>query len=169
MLHLNRRIFLACMLSSLAACTSTPKAHAPQGAFFSGRLSLRMDTKALSAQFELQGSAHSGRLSLSSPWGLALAQATWSPAQAQLRSDNSEQTFANLDDLTQEMVGQSLPVAALFDWLQGKPWSTAPSVATATGFEQLGWTIDTSRIEQGHLMAQRLTLPPMVVKVKLGL
>ena len=33
-------------------------------------------------------------------------------------------------------------MAALFDWLHGRPWPGAGRVAQLPGFRQLGWAVD---------------------------
>jgi outer membrane lipoprotein LolB len=109
-------------------------------------------------------------LNLSSAIGTVMAQASWSLEQTLLRTPNQRQYFASLDELTQELLGESLPVAALFDWLRGEPWDQEPSACLDAadpeihGFSQLGWTIDTSRLAQGWITAYRHKAPTVTVK-----
>jgi outer membrane lipoprotein LolB len=39
-----------------------------------------------------------------------------------LATPRGESTFTDLDALTRQALGESVPVSALFDWLQGRPW-----------------------------------------------
>src|SRR6185312_17381741 len=85
--------------------------------------------RALTAQFELRGNARVGSLDLSTPLGTMLAKAHWSPQAVVLQTPHNEKTYPDLDALTRDVLGESLPVAALFDWLHGRPWPGAPSQA----------------------------------------
>ena len=111
------------------------------------------------ASFELQGSAQAGRLNLSTPLGSVLAQARWAPGSVVLATPQGERSFADLDALTREVLGESVPVAALFDWLRGRPWAGAASVASASvaepGFAQLGWSVSLARFDDGLVVARR--------------
>lgn len=134
----------------LGACASTPPSAPAQG--WSGKLGYRVEATATqrpqagSALFELEGDARAGRLMLSSPLGSALAEARWSAYGAWLKSEQGERAYASLDELGvalgEALQGPPLPLAALFDWLQGRPW---PEVAHETGeggFTQLGWRVE---------------------------
>ena len=63
-------------------------------------------------------------------------------------------------------IGNS-PLAALIDWLRGRPWPAAPSYANDAGFQQLGWQIDLRRYEEGALVAERAS-PPTTVRASNG-
>jgi outer membrane lipoprotein LolB len=137
-------------IAALAGCASVPRTAAPEGELLSGRLSVRVEADAtsaarsLSAAFELRGDPRAGRLDLSTPLGSVLAQARWSPQRVVLATPRGETDFADLDALTREALGESIPVAALFDWLHGRPWPGAPSVSSGGSrgdFEQLGWSV----------------------------
>lgn len=65
------------------------------------------------------------------------------------------------------MLGESLPVAALFDWLHGRPWRGAAHVIAAPGFRQLGWAVDLARFADDTIVAVREQLPAVTVRVKL--
>ena len=172
----------ACLLLAatlLGGCASVGQ-HAPAGAeTISGRLSVRVDATAASparsesGNFELKGSPDHGQLNLSSPLGTVLAQARWSGRQAWLTTSQGETAYPDLDALTQEMLGERLPVAALFDWLRGRPWAGAPSRANAApagpGFQQLGWSVDLARVDEGWISAQRAQPPTVTVRARVDL
>jgi outer membrane lipoprotein LolB len=161
----------------LAGCAVPVPAPEPtSGEVFSGRLSVQIDAAAssparsVSAAFELRGDPVVGRLDLSTPLGSVLAQARWSPQHVVLKTPRGETEFADLDALTREALGESLPVAALFDWLHGRPWPGAPSRAGAppgTDFEQLGWTVNLARFDDALVSARRDSPPPVTVRIKL--
>ena len=139
----------------------------------SGRLAIRVDAaagepvRAMSAAFDLRGDASSGAIALSTPLGSMLAQARWTAGTVTLTTPQGVRSFATLDELTHEVLGESVPVAAWFDWLRGRPWPAVPSAATASGFEQLGWSVDLARLADGAIKATRGSPSPVVtVQIK---
>jgi outer membrane lipoprotein LolB len=122
----------------------------------------------MSAAFDLHGSPEQGRLDLSTPFGTTIAQAHWSPGRVALLTSDGERLFTSLDDLTREVLGESLPVAALFDWLRGRPWPVAPSTPTEDGgFRQLGWAVSLARYAEGWVSARRESPPAVLVRARL--
>ncbi len=160
----------------LAACAVAPT-QPEVGQSLSGRLAVKVDgdavaaPRSVSAAFELQGDPQTGRLNLSTPLGSVLAQARWAPGSVVLVTPQGERQFTDLDALTREVLGESLPVAALFDWLRGRPWSGAASRTTAPpaepGFEQLGWVVSLARFNESWVVATRSGTPAVVVRAKL--
>jgi len=173
---LAKRLLIAGAALCVAACATVMPGGAPgAGDNLSGRLSIRVEAdgaapaRSLSAAFELNGDPEAGRLDLSTPLGSVLAQARWSPTEVVLTTPRGESTFKDLDALTREALGESLPVPALFDWLHGRPWPGAAStrVASGTGFEQLGWAVDLQRFDDALVTARRESPPPVTVRIKL--
>lgn len=165
-----------CLLavSMLAGCASVGQ-RAPEGAqTLSGKLSVRVDAtdaapaRSESGNFELKGTPEAGQLNLSSPLGTVIAQARWSGQRAWLATSQGETAYPDLDTLTQEMLGERLPVAALFDWLRGRPWPGAASRPhdSGAGFEQLGWAVDLARFGEGWISARRAQAPAVLVRAK---
>lgn len=145
---MRRAALLLCALG-LVAC-ATPRTP-PSTAFWSGRLALQVQSEPAQqwfANFELQGNADQGELLLLSPIGTSLAKLSWTPRAAQLEQGGRTLQGASLAQLSERLSGTPLPVAALFDWLLGKP-SDAP-----------GWQADLSGHDQGRLTAQRLQPSP---------
>jgi outer membrane lipoprotein LolB len=183
----------AASLLLVAGCATVPGPRAGDGGdVLSGRLAVRVDAagpdaaRSLSAAFDLRGTPSAGTLGLSTPLGSMLAQARWSPAEVVLATPQGTRRFANLDELTREVLGESVPIEAWFDWLRGRPWPGAPSApapsAGATpsassptpapsapvGFTQLGWSVDLTRFAEGAVSATRATPPPVVtVRIRL--
>lgn len=161
-----------------AACTTLqPRADRLPGDLITGRLSIRVEAtqhsaaRALSAGFELEGTAQTGRLELATPLGTTLAQVRWSPSGAILATPQATSPYADLDVLTTEWIGESVPVAALFDWLRGRPWPAAPSTPRldppGSGFAQLDWNVDLSAFTDALVIARRERAPAVTVRAKL--
>ncbi len=173
-----KRFLLGWALAALlAGCASVGQPGFPQNAeALSGRLSVRVDSfagepaRSVSAAFDLRGTPSAGQLNLATPLGTVLAQARWSGANAWLTTSDGETAYPNLEALSADMLGERLPVVALFDWLRGRPWPGAPSRATiapqAPGFEQLGWAVDLTRWGDGWITAQRDTPPKVTVRAQ---
>ena len=110
----------------------------------------------MTAGFELRGNAQQGELSLFSPLGQTVAQATWSPAGATLQQGEQRQPYASMAELTQQLTGTALPLAALFLW---------PCGQTA---EVPGWSADLSGQGDGRIDAQRNSpLPRAELRIRL--
>ncbi len=127
--------------------------------------------RTLSAGFELRGDADRGSLNLATPFGTVLAQARWSPQQVLLVTPQGQTPYADLPALTRELLGEALPVAALFDWLRGRPWPGADSLATQPpeepGFAQLGWQVTLARFDEGFIEARRSEPPVVTVRAQI--
>ncbi len=159
---------------SVSGCASVGNPALQDADSIAGRLSIKVDAhdnvpaRNVSGSFELQGTPKAGQLNLSSPLGTVLAQARWVNRQAWLTTSDGEVAYPDLDTLTQQMLGQSLPVAALFDWLRGRPWPGAPSHDPESladkGFQQLGWSVSLARFDEGWISAQRQQAPQVTVR-----
>lgn len=170
-----RPLALVPALALLQACSvlparTTPSADEP---WAQGRLLLRVDAstraaaQSFTASFELQGNGNSGELRLLSPLGTRMATAQWSPQQVRLATPAGEQSFANLDELSRQALGEPVPLAALPDWLAGRPWAGAPHQLQPQGFEQLGWQVNTSGRAEGTVEARRPAPPAVLLRVRL--
>ena len=152
----SRRLCLCSALAlacSLVACAQAPKATGASPLLRSGRMAIseRADNgRSFSAAFELQGSATQGELSIFTPLGGVLRKLVWDAESARLLDGSSERRFANLAELSRAALGTELPIAALFDWLDGR--------ATPVP----GWQTDLSRHAQGRIVAVRETPAPAV-------
>lgn len=158
---------------ALAGCAQLPRETTQSSAGearLGGRISVSVAGDAHkrgtggAASFELFGGPQAGRLELTSPLGSLVARASWKPGLVTLKTPDDERRFDDLDALTRELLGEAVPVAALFDWLQARPWPAAPHQKTATGFEQLGWRIEP---KLPALVATRLADPVVTLRAKL--
>ena len=162
-------LFLA---MGLAGCAQLPPSTpaATNEARLSGRISVTVAGDVHNrgtggaASFELFGGPEAGRLELTSPLGSLVARASWRPGLVTLQTPSDERRFDDLDALTRELLGEPVPVAALFDWLKARPWPAAPHRAMPGGFEQLGWRIEP---KLPALVATRLAEPTVTLRAKL--
>jgi len=148
-----------------SGCASvTPPSTGP---VLSGRIAVRVESqpvRSLSATFELSGTAENGRLALSGPLGSLMAEARWTTHQAVLTTPDGRWQDTDLETLATHVWGERIPVAALYDWLRGRPWAQAgasPLPDAQVGFEQLGWQIILARFGTGLVEARR-ERPPVV-------
>lgn len=159
--------------AALSACaTSRPS---PAMDTIAGRLSMRVAATAEQAErsatmgFELRGNPLAGEIDFTTPLGSMVAQARWSPGKVHLITPQGERAFADLDAMCREALGEVVPVAALFDWLRGRPWPGAAHAAGADGlgFVQLGWQVDLARFADGQVVARRAQAPAVTVRAAL--
>jgi len=136
----------------LAACATPPRSVTPPGVqSWSGRMALNVEgrgSESFSAGFALRGAPEQGELTLTNPLGGTVAVLAWAPGTATLRANGRTRAFPSLDALAEEATGAPIPVASLFDWLEGK--------ATPVP----GWQPDLSQVAQGRLQAKRTDPPP---------
>jgi len=172
LVHRRHLLGLALALATVLSGCATPPLDSASG-WTSGRLVLRVAatperaSQGMSAAFELRGSGQRGELRLLSPLGTRLAEARWGPGLAVLNSAQGDMQFDSLDELSQQALGEALPLAALPDWLAGRPWPEAPSTAVTGGFDQLGWRIDLARQAEGWIEARRASPPAVELRVRL--
>jgi outer membrane lipoprotein LolB len=166
----KRRGALAAALLALGGCATVQPQSAPDVA---GRLAVRVDataataSRSFAADFDLRGNAERGTLRLTGPLGATLAEVRWRPGRAELSDNQGTRAFDTLDAMAKELFGEALPLAALTDWLRGRPWAGAPNVRREDGFEQLGWRIGLGSFGDGLLQASRERAPAVSVRARL--
>lgn len=165
------------VLVSLSACSSlAPPGQRPLETAVSGRLAVRVDpvepggtARSSSGSFELLGTPAAGELRLSTPLGTTVAVARWRPGEVSLQADGQTRSYDDLERLTRDMIGESLPVEALFDWLRGRPWpgsASEPLPDGDAGFVQLGWRVSLMQAREGLIVATRSAPPAVTVRAK---
>jgi outer membrane lipoprotein LolB len=168
----------ATVVCGLTACASYPPATgiASDNEVLSGRMTVRVDAtsatpaRAVSAAFELSGNAQRGRLDLNTPLGTTLARARWQPGSVAVTTPQGDSQHDDLPSMTRALLGEDLPVLALFDWLRGRPWLGAPSTPAAVpspDFTQLGWEVNLAEFPQHWVTARRTQTPAVLLRVKL--
>ncbi len=142
-----KTLFTALTLALLATGCASPRLSATDAnAYWSGRMAievLKEPPETVSAGFELQGSAQTGEMVLLSPIGTTLAVLKWSALGAQLTQGQQQIESSNLQSLGSRLTGTALPIAALFEWLAGRPADAS------------GWQVDLSGYAEGKITALR--------------
>jgi outer membrane lipoprotein LolB len=168
-----RAAAVAASVALVAGCATAPAPVPGSAPPLAGRLLVRVDSqppRSVSAQFELSGSPAAGTLVLSGPLGATAARAEWSREQATLQTADRRSSYPDLDSLAEEALGERIPIAALFDWLRGRPWAgaaSAPRRDGAPGFEQLGWRVSLVGWSEGSVEAERSAAPAVLVRARL--
>ncbi|PVE42314.1 lipoprotein insertase outer membrane protein LolB [Limnohabitans planktonicus] len=143
-----------CLGMMLISCATRIMVPASASAYWSGRLALQINSEPIqqmSVSFELQGSPEQGELILFSPIGTTMAKLNWTPQMAWIEQNGHRNHGANLQAMTEQLTGTSLPISALFEWLAGRE-QAAP-----------GWQVDLSTHPEGRLTAQRKKPQPETV------
>ena len=130
--HGFNALALACACAWLSACASMPGPAASQATVspyrdsveLAGRLSVNYDkggqSETLSGKFTWSQTPAAVDVALLSPLGQTIAKIHVTPASATLtQSDNAPRVARDIDSLTAQTLGWSLPVSGLRDWLQG--------------------------------------------------
>ena len=135
MTRVSRRTALVGVVVLTSGCASLrPASVAPD---IAGRLSVRIGAsdsapqRSFAADFELQGDAERGTLRLTGPLGATLADVRWRPGAAELTDANGRRDYPTLETLARDLLGEPLPLAALTEWLLGRPWPGACRCASA--------------------------------------
>ena len=132
----------------LAGCAwLRPQTPAP---FWQGRIAVkdpRDPQNNMSASFELQGNASAGSLGLFNMLGLTLASMRWGEGFAELQSGGETHTFKSADAMVRSSLGHSIPLSAVFGWLNGSNASVP------------GWELDRSRYAERRLRARKIAGP----------
>jgi len=172
-LNARRRTWaLGAALTCLVGCASR-QPPGVEATALTGRLILQIGAsqsqpaRQWSAGFELRGTARAGELDLISPLGTLVAQARWKPGAAELSQGAERVRFDSLPDLALRLLGEAVPLEALFDWLRGRPEPQTPHQATTTGFLQQGWAIDLTRLTDGLFIARRTSEPTITLRARL--
>jgi outer membrane lipoprotein LolB len=168
---LRRGRFMGLALAlALGACASTPPRVVSESVV--GRLVLQVSgteteaARVFSAGFELRGEPAAGQLDLFAPTGTVVARARWQPGSAQLETAQGTGRYASLADLTHRVLGERLPLEALFDWVEGRPWPGLRHAPRPQGFEQAGWEVDVSALARGSIVARRDSRPAVTLRLR---
>lgn len=152
-----RWAWLLLTVTLLSACATPHRATQPGEDLWNGRLAMTVQSdppQSFSAGFELRGTPDAGELQLTSPLGTSLATVVWLPGSAEMRQGGQVTRRGSLDELTTELSGTPVPVAALFGWLRGRSGDVP------------GWQADLTRQSEGRITARRTSpLPKAELRV----
>ena len=155
-LHRSTALWLLSLALLLPGCSLfSSKARlsplAKQG-HWEGRLQLRIlqeKPEQFSFNFDLQGSAEAGELTIYSPVGSTVAVASWTPSGAVLTEGNKQTQFESMEVLTMRLTGAALPLPTLMAWLN----SNGPALE--------GWQITSEKLPRSRrIFAQRFQPSP---------
>ncbi|HEX4584633.1 MAG TPA: outer membrane lipoprotein LolB [Burkholderiaceae bacterium] len=137
-----------------AGCASLPPATATGGVNYSGRFALVVDGvdrhETMSGRFALTVDKSEVTLDLSTPLGTTVARVQSGPAGARVTVPTAgglrSQQGPDPDALSLQVLGWTLPVSGIGDWIEGRPASGRPyrldpGQGGAALLEQDGWTI----------------------------
>ena len=165
------RAYVALVLAALiGACSNLPLPTSAQRSAWSGRFALAVGPQSLT-------------LDLVSPLGATIARFETDPSEARLLvpSDGGLRIARGADaqELSEQVLGWSLPIEGMADWVEGRPSSTRPfrrlpAEDGAERFEQDGWSVTVERIADAKLgrrvqmeRAARDGLPSVALRVVL--
>ncbi|WP_239688680.1 lipoprotein insertase outer membrane protein LolB [Aquitalea magnusonii] len=92
----------------------------------SGRISINMDGKGSVGQFDWSHQPQADQLSVNSPLGSTMAQLRRDASGVTLLADGKSWQAANVEDLTHDVLGWTLPLGNLVWWIRGLPAPDAP-------------------------------------------
>ncbi len=129
---MKRPLLIALTLAALAGCATTPSAPRSTAAVapyrdnleLAGRIAINYSRdgkkESLNGKFVWQQSKANTDVSLISPTGQTVAVINVTPTSATLKeSGKAPRSAPDLDALTRQTLGWTLPVSGLRDWLQG--------------------------------------------------
>jgi len=152
------RLAALALIVGLAACRSLP-APALLEHRYAGRFSLAVlhhapdqdgRREAYSGRFALQVGAQALALDLVSPLGATIARFETDPHEARLLVPDAGgvrvERGSDAQALSERVLGWSLPVAGMPDWVQGRPvpsrpFQPLPGEGAQQRFEQDGWAV----------------------------
>lgn len=143
------RLALAAFVVSLVAGCATLPAPPAADRTHVGRFSVNATgarQESATGRFELRVLRDALTLDLSAPLGATLARFETGPGGAQLTVPGSPPRVVrgrSPDELADEVLGYTLPVSGMADWILGRPAPGRASKQSDDGsvFEQDGWTI----------------------------
>ncbi len=133
----------------LAGCSWLRPKNSPTP-FWEGRIAIKdpnVPDNNLSASFELQGGVAAGSLGLFNMLGITLASMRWGDGFAELQAAGDVHSCPSADAMLRASLGQSIPLEAIFGWLNGDPQTVT------------GWEIDRSRYAERRLRARKTAGP----------
>ncbi|MBI4293387.1 MAG: outer membrane lipoprotein LolB [Betaproteobacteria bacterium] len=159
-----------------AACTALPAgrdADFPHAAFgLSGRVAVRYGSEGASGRFVWRHSAAADDLLISSPLGQGIAKLTRRHREFELvTSDDKTHRAADAESLTQEVLGWSLPLSGLPDWVQGRADPARPAellrdaIGRTAELRQDHWRIEYQEYEGNRPSKLRLSRDDLEIRL----
>lgn len=178
---INANVYTAIVLLLLTACTSVSvvstepysklaRSHlyALQHWSLEGRLALRAQKEAWSANMDWQHAVDSETIKLSGPLGQGAALIQLTPQQVTIdRGGGHVQTSMQPEQFVAQQLGMTVPIQALRYWVLGLPEPTQDFFATHDGFKQGEWLVEYQEMQQVKaVMPRRMSVTNGKVKLK---
>ncbi len=169
--------FWVCVL--LAGCATVEPQSGPTGpigdAFYlSGRVSVKYGTEAASGAISWEHKPDSDDLLISNPLGQGVARIVRRDALVSLTtSDHKTYQAGDVETLTAQVLGWSLPLAGLPDWVRGRAAADAPaqlrldSARRLAELRQSGWLVEFADYNGTNGLPARLRLSRADVAIRL--
>ena len=165
---------LAAAALLLSAC-ATPRLALKEVQFeLAGRLAARYRNEAFSGNLSWVHARDGDELLISTPLGQGLARIVRQGDVVTLTTPDGEQSAADAESLTEQMLGFRLPLAGLADWVRGRPSPTASAKtdygadAKLARLEQSGWSIEYQAYEGERPSRMRLTYPGIELRLAIS-
>jgi outer membrane lipoprotein LolB len=164
-----RNVFFSVLLL-LAGCATVPQTTLPVGpigeAFYlSGRVSVKHGTDAASGRISWRHERDRDDLLLSNPFGQGVARIVRRDGLVTLTtSDHKVYRAKDVETLTEQVLGWSLPLAGLPDWVRGRAAAGAPAQTRLDGahrlaeLKQSGWAVEYLDYDDASRLPSRLIL-----------
>lgn len=171
--------FLACLL--LAGCATLGEQATPAGSIgkafhLSGRISVKYGTEAVSGRVDWQHEPAGDDLLFSTPLGQGVAHIVRDDGQVSLTtSDQKVYRASDVESLTRKVLGWSLPLAGLPDWVRGRAAAGAPAQTTRDSsgrlaeLRQSGWLVEFLAYNADNGPPERLRLSREDVEIRLAI
>lgn len=162
--------------SADAPTGSTTLESQPADASFTllGRLAVQTDKRGLSGSLHWQHDRTQDHISLFSPLGSKVAEILSQPGLARLDTGEKSYSAQSPEALTQQVLGWTLPVSYLTEWVRGVPKGKVSQVGEdalgrSQGFDANGWQVryQEYKMFSGQSLPSKLTLRSTDVYLKL--
>jgi outer membrane lipoprotein LolB len=169
-------IVIALAAHFVTGCASLPPEPLPSDIFsIVGRVAVRYGDEAASGRVTWRHGATTDDLLISSPLGQGIAELTRRDGVYTLVTAKDERfTAADPERLTEQVLGWTLPLAGLSDWVQGRaqPGSSAEPRyhgGRLAELRQLGWTIEYSGYDENGRLPTRMRLTRGDLDIRLAI
>ena len=170
-------LLVSVLLASCASLEQQPGPAAPVGGAFylSGRISVKYGDQAASGRISWQHEPDADDLLFSTPLGQGVAHIVRRDGMVTLTtSDQKVYQASDVESLTRNVLGWSLPLAGLPDWVRGHAAVGAPAQTTLDGSRRLaelrqsGWLVELPAHGGDQGLPARLRLSREDVEIRLA-
>ena len=156
--------FASAMLLTACATPSPSTADRAYSGRFVVTTAFAEKRESVSGRFSLEVRGQQQILELASPLGTTVARIEIEPSGARATGPRMQEIRgADADALTEQLLGWTLPVSGLADWIEGRPVPQRPARIEREGghvalIEQDGWLIRLSEYSESAERPRRLVL-----------